>query len=219
MITDSQTIKPKIPPLSVEVKSWKINMDKIRLILTLITIAIIVIPIGGMLLAYQGNLLGLFVTPEIKQIADDFMGVDGGNNGDNGAGLEPPKLVGEPVYDEATGTFSVSFEYTNSFPFDITVNSLSGDIECAEHHFPLGTAILSEPASINKGETGLLTIVGSWTDDAISHFETAHGDEETVAVILAGFTVDISGIQLQLDPNQLGQSMEGMVVPNPAFQG
>jgi hypothetical protein len=216
VITDSQKIKPKIPPLSVKVKSWKINMDKIRMILTLVTIAIVVIPIVGMLLAYQGNLLGLFVTPEIKQIADDFMGGDGSNNG---SGLEPPKMVGEPVYDEATGTFSVSFEYTNALPFDITVNSLSGNIECAEHHFPLGNATLSESVSINKGETGLLTIVGSWTDDAISHFGTAHEDEETVAVILADFAVDISGIQLQLDPNQLEQNMEGMEVPNPAFQG
>ena len=47
-------------------------MDKIRLLLTLITIAIVVIPIVGMLLAYQGNLLGLFVPPEITEIGDDF---------------------------------------------------------------------------------------------------------------------------------------------------
>jgi hypothetical protein len=194
-------------------------MDKVRLILTLVTIAIVVIPIVGMLLAYQDNLLGLFVPPEINEIADDFMGGDGGNNGDNGSMLEPPQMVGEPEYDEATGAFSVSFEYTNSLPFDITVNSLSGNVECDEHHFPLGTATLSEPVSIDKGETGLLTIVGSWTEDAISHFGSAHGGEETVAVVLADFAVDISGIQIALDPNQMGQSMEGMEVPNPAYQG
>ena len=195
-------------------------MEKVRMVLTLVTIAIVVVPIVGMLLVYQGNLVGLFVPPEINQIADDFMdGGDGGNNGDNGPGLEPPKMVGDPVYDEATGTFSVSFEYTNTLPFDITVNSLTGNIECAEHHFTLGVASLSEPVSIAQDETELLTIVGSWTDDAISHFGTAHSNEQNVAVILSDFTVDISGIQLQLDPNQLGQSMEGMEVPNPAFQG
>ena len=193
-------------------------MDKVRLILTLVTIAIVVIPIVGMLLAYQGNLLGLFVPPEVNQIADDFMGGDGGN-GDGGPGLEPPKMVGEPVYDEATGTFSVSFEYTNTLPFDITVNELTGNVECEEHRFALGVASLSEPVSIAQDETGILTIVGSWTDDAMGHFESAHGNEQNVAVVLSDFTVDISGIQLELDPNQLGQSMEGMKVPNPAFQG
>ena len=58
-------------------------MDKVRLILTLVSIAIVVVPIVGVLLAYQGNLMGLFVPPEITQIADDFMdGGDGGGNGD-----------------------------------------------------------------------------------------------------------------------------------------
>jgi len=53
----------------------------------------------------------------------------------------------------------------------------------------------------------------------MNHFENAHGDEETVAVVLADFAVDFSGVQLELDPSQMGQSMEGMEVPNPAYQG
>ena len=109
-------------------------MDKVRLLLTLITIAIVVVPIVGMLLAYQGNLLGLFVPPELNEIADDFMGGDGAD----GSGLEPPAMVGEPQYDEATGTFSASFQFKNSFPLDITVKSLTGNIKCVEHRFLLG---------------------------------------------------------------------------------
>jgi len=184
-------------------------MDKIRLLLTVITIAIVVIPIVGMLLAYQDNLLGLFVPPEINDIADDFMGGDG----DNGSGLEPPRMVGEPEYDEATGTFSVSFEYTNSFPIDITINSLSGNIKCAEHHFTLGNASLSEAVSIDAGETGTLTVIGKWTDAAKSHFQNEHADEEFVDVVLADLAVDISGIQIQMDENEMGE----MQVPNPAL--
>jgi hypothetical protein len=210
VITDSQTIKPKNPHLSVKAGR---EMDKIRLILTLVTIAIVVVPIVGMLLAYQGNLLGLFVPPEINEIADDFMGGDG----NNGPGLEPPTMMGEPVYDEATHTFSVTFEYTNSFPIDITINSLSGNIECVEHHFHLGNASISEPVSIDAGETGTLTVVGAWTDEAINnHFPNEHADEQTVDVVLVDFAVDISGIQIQLDQSQMEQTMQ---VPNPAYQG
>jgi len=187
-------------------------MDKVQLLLTLITIAIIVVPIVGMLLAYQNNLLGLFIPPEINEIAEDLAG----GGGTNGAGLEPPTMVGEPEYDPATQTFSVSFQYKNTLPFNITIKSLSGNIECYEHGFPLGNASLSKPVSIDRGKTGTLTVLGTWTDEAISHFETAHKDEEFVDVVLVDFAVDISGIQLQLDQSQMEQKMQ---VPNPAYEG
>ena len=185
-------------------------MDKIRLLLTLITIAIVVVPIVGMLLAYQDNLLGLFVPPELNEIAEDLAG--GGNNG---SGLEPPTMVGEPEYDKTTGMFSVSFQFKNPFPLDITLKSLSGNIVCDEHRFSLGDANLREAVSIDVGETGTLTVVGAWTEEAISHFETAHGDEEFVDVVLADFAVDISGLQIQMNEGQMEQTMQ---VPNPAYE-
>jgi hypothetical protein len=187
-------------------------MDKIRLLLTVITIAIVVIPLVGMLLAYQNNLLGLFVPPQITEIADDLMG----GNGDGGSGLEPPTMVGEPQYDEASHTFAVTFQFKNSFPMNITVKSLTGSIECEEHRFPLGNASLSEPVSIDAGETGTMTVLGTWTEEAISHFGTAHGDEENVDVVLVNMAVDISGIQLKFDQSQMEQTMQ---VPNPAYKG
>ena len=144
---------------------------------------------------------------ELNDLADDLIG------GDDGPGLEPPTMVSEPEYDEATGTFSVSFQFKNSFPLDITIKSLSGNIECVEHGFPLGAANLSEPVGIPAGETGTLTVVGAWTDEAISHFRNFHGDEEFVDVVLADFAVDISGIQIGLDEGDMGQ----MQVPNPAY--
>jgi hypothetical protein len=187
-------------------------MNKIRLLLTLITIAIVVIPIVGTLLAYQGKLLGLFVPPEITEIADDLMGGDG----DNGSGLEPPTMVGDPQYDEASRTFAVTFEYKNSLPLNITIKSLTGNIECDAHRFPLGNASLSEPVSIDAGETGMLTVLGTWTEEANNHFQDEHADEEFVDVVLVDFAVDISGIQLQLDQSQMEQTMQ---VPNPAYEG
>lgn len=182
-------------------------MDKIRLILTVITIVIVVVPLVGTFLANQGNLLGLIVPPEMNDLADDLIG------GEDGPGLEPPTMVGEPRYDPVSRTFSVSFQYKNSFPLDMIIKSLTGNIECVEHHFPLGTANLSEPVSIDAGETGTLTVVGAWTDDAINHFRDFHGDEILVGVVLADFAVDISGIQIGMDEGQMGQ----MQVPNPAL--
>jgi hypothetical protein len=187
-------------------------MGKIRLLLTVITIVIVVVPLLGTLLAYQGNLLGMFVPPEMTEIADDLIG----GNGDNGGGLEPPKMVGEPQYDEASQTFAVTFEYKNRFPLNITVKSLTGNIACKEHEFPLGNASLSEPVSINAGDTGTLTVFGKWTDEAISHFQNEHANEENVEVMLVDFALDISGLRLELDPSQIGQ---GIQVPNPVYEG
>jgi len=184
-------------------------MDKVRLLLSLITIVIIVVPIVGMLLAYQDNLLGLFIPPEINEIADDLMGGDGLDEFE----LEP---VGQPQYDEASRTFSATFQFKNTFPIDVTIKSLSGNIKCKEHRFHLGNASLSEPVSIDKGETETMTVLGTWTEEAISHFHTKHAGEETVDVVLVDFAVDVSGIQIQLDQSQMEQSMQ---VPNPVYEG
>ena len=187
-------------------------MEKVRLLLTLVTIAIVVIPIVGMLLAYQSNLVGLFVPPEMTEMADGLMGGDGMD----GSGIEPPTMVGEPEYNPATRTFSISFQFENPFPMDITINSLTGNIECVEHGFHLGVASLGDSVSIDAGETGVLTVLGTWTEEAITHFETAHGDEELVDAVLLDLAVDISGLQLELGQGQMEQNIQ---VPNPKFMG
>jgi hypothetical protein len=212
LIPNSQIIKLKISVRCLSQEDGSVKMDKIRLLLTVITIAIVVIPIVGMLLAYQDNLLGLFVPPEIVETADALFG----GGGDNGSGMEPPTIVGEPEYDEESRTFSVTFQYINSLPIDVTIKSLTGNIECDKHRFPLGNTSLSKPVSIDAGETGTLTVVGTWTEEAISHFETAHKHEETVDVVLVDFVVDISGIKIELDQSQMEQTMQ---VPNPAYEG
>ena len=42
-------------------------MDKVRLILTVISIVIVVVPIVGVVLMYQNNLLGLFIPPQLNK--------------------------------------------------------------------------------------------------------------------------------------------------------
>ena len=175
-------------------------MNKMRLILTLITVAIVAIPIVGVLLANQGNLMGLFIPPEVNEMAEDLMG---------GGGPEAPALepVGEPQYDEASRTVTLTFQFKNTFPFDVTINSITGNVECAAHDFYLGVVMLDEPVSIDKDETKTLTLLGAWTEEAIGHFRTSHAGEETVDANLVGLTVDVKGIQFTMD-----QSIE---IPNP----
>jgi hypothetical protein len=182
-------------------------MDKIKLILTLITIVITVVPIVGVLLTNQGNLEGLFIPPEINEIADKFSAA-GGSDGPQ------VEKVGPAEYDPASRTIRQTLEFKNTFPLNITLKSLSSDVQCFEHGFDLGVSRIEEPVSIPMEETRTVTLLITWTEDAINHFSTEHPNEENVQVVLVNVGVDISGIQLKLDQNQMDQRME---IPNPAL--
>ena len=168
-------------------------MDKVRLILTVISIVIVAVPIVGVVLTNQGNLLGLLIPPQANQIISSLSN-SGGND------VKPPELVGEPQYDPASRTFTLSFNFKNPLPVDVTVKSMSGDIVCDVHPtVPLGKATLSNPVSMQAGETAIITVKGTWTDAAVSHFQTVavHKGEKTVTVDLVDLAVDASGIKIQ----------------------
>ena len=184
----------------IDQKNGETMLDKIRLILTVITIAISVVPVAAILLVYQNNLLGLIIPPELNEIADNLMS----SGGANGLELKP---VGPPQYDEASRTVTLTFQFKNTFPVDLSINSMSGNVECAAHSFPLGTVTLDKPVSIGVGETKTIIVLGTWTEEAIGHLQTAHTGEETIDANLVGLTVDVKGIQFQMN-----QSIE---IPNP----
>jgi len=187
-------------------------MDKIKLILTLITITITVVPLVGALLAYQGNLVGLFVPPEINEIADKFSGGGGNGGGSDGPQVEP---VGPPEIDPVSHTIRQSIAFKNPVPFDITLKSLSGDVQCVEHDADVGVASLEDSVSIPAGETRTAILVINM-EKGENHLKSLHATEENVEVTLVNVSVDISGIQLQLDQNQMDQRME---IPNFWYTG
>jgi hypothetical protein len=171
-------------------------MDKVRLILTVVSIVIIVVPIVGVVLMYQNNLLGLIIPPQINDIMDSLKG--GGNSG-GGNNSGNPQIVGEPQYNPASRTVTLTFQYTNPFSFSVTIKSMSGNILCHVDDFPLGNASLSKPVSMGAGETAMLTVQGTWTDAAINHFGSVHAGQKTVTVDLVDVAVDVSGVKIQTD--------------------
>jgi hypothetical protein len=154
-------------------------MNKMRLILTLITIAIVAGPLIGMLIAYQNDFTGL-VMPSLPE------------------NLETPTFV-ESQYDEASRTVSMTFSFKNPLDTDLTVNSMSANLECEAHNFPLGTAELDNPIKIRAGETKLVTISGTWTEEALEHFQDEHSGETSVDVELVDLSLDLKGMKIQTD--------------------
>ena len=198
--------KTENPPLDTESKDGSLRMDKMKLVLILITVAITVAPIAGILLMYQNNLVGLFVPPEINQITDKLSG------GDNGGGSDGPQveLVGLPEIDPVSYTIKQSIKVSNPVPFDITLKSLSGDVQCVEHGSNIGAASLEDSVSITAGETGTVTLVINM-EKGENHLKSLHATEENAEVTLVNVSADFSGIQLQLDQNMMDQRME---IPN-----
>jgi len=165
-------------------------MDKVRLILTLVSIAIVVGPIAVMLIAYQDNLSELLIPPEINEIADNLLSGGGGQ-------FEAPTQLNS-TYDAPSRTVTLTFQFKNPFSFPVTVNSMSGSMACDKHDdFPLGNATLKEPVSVGAGETATVTVLGTWTEEAVDHFQAAHAGEKKIIVELRNLAMDVSGIKIQ----------------------
>jgi LEA14-like dessication related protein len=169
-------------------------LDKVRLILTAITIAINVVPIAGVLLMNQNNLLGLVVPPEINTVINDVIVPDG----QLGESLGNVTFV-DSHYDNASRTVTLTFEVTNPLQFDIAVDSMSADVRCDEHDFPLGHAIINNPVAISAGETATIDVAGTWTQDAIKHFLTAHAGAQKIDVELTRISLTVNGVSIQTD--------------------
>lgn len=72
-------------------------------------------------------------------------------------------------------------------------------MECAADNFLLGNATLKQPVKLPVGETALITIVGTWTESAIDHFQNAHLGAENIDVNLVGLVVGLDGIMVQMN--------------------
>jgi hypothetical protein len=168
-------------------------MNKVRLALTLITVAITVGPVLGMVLAYQNDLPGLIIPDKINQIMQGL-----GNT--NPANIIQQGQAGTPdvQFDQSSRTFTATFPFKNPLPYDTTIDALSGPLECDEHQFVLGTVSLKNPVSMKAGETVTVAVQGTWTDAAVSHFQTAHQGEKSVKVSLAGASMTVGGMTIKI---------------------
>jgi hypothetical protein len=164
-------------------------MNKIRLSLTLITVAITVGPILGVVLAYQNNLPGLIIPDKIDQLMQGIGNLNPNN-------IIQPGQAGTPdvQFDPTSRTFTATFPFNYPLPVDVTVDSLSGTIQCDEHHFNLGEASLKNPVSMKAGQTVILTVQGTWTDAAVNHFQTAHQGEKSIKVSMVDATMKAGGM-------------------------
>jgi len=185
-------------------------MHALSVVLLLISIGTIVGPIGAVAIIYRDNLVQLVVPPQINNLINGNNNVmqdngnnnnnnDNGNNGNNnsgGGGLINPVFVGAQIISEARA-FTVTVNVTNSFSYDLTLNSINATVESSQDNYQLGTISLTTPVTILANQTSAVTVSGAWTQDAENYVLNNSGGATSIDVNLVNTTVDVNGIVIQ----------------------
>ena len=167
-------------------------MDKLHLVLTLLSIVIIVCPIAGAVYAYRDDLAGLVLSPELEILASgDFYA----------SRFQPPILQGQPNFDLSTNTYTFDFEFTNPLQNAISLENISADVVCKDHRDLLGCVLIDQPRSIAPDESAVIGASGCWTQAALDHFKASHSDPEDddINVAFKNLNVNIADVQVHID--------------------
>ena len=186
-----------------------VRMKKVKIFLTLLTIAIVVAPIAVEVLLYHDNLFGLIVPAQITDIINDD---GGGTSIGNGNGLdsllnsqfEMPQPVGEPQYDPATKTVAYTFSFTNPLPTAVEVDDVRAGIVSHNDGFFIGNMTIDEPLNLDPGQTANITALLILSDDAITYLQTKSETQSSINIDLTDLNVNLAGLQVQLDKQNVG---------------
>src|SRR5512139_3190984 len=132
-------------------------MQKVGLLLILISIVAVAGPVTALVVLHYDNPVEMIIPPDLEEIV--ATGVEGNQ------GMELPKYVGS-TYDAIARTVTARFNFTNPFEADLSVHSVAAAVECATHVSSLGPAALFSPVDVNEAETATIAVVFTWTQMA-----------------------------------------------------
>jgi hypothetical protein len=172
-------------------------MRLISVILFIISVGLIVGPVGAVVYTYREDLSGLVIPSQLKDLlqGDTSSFLNGANNdGDSFlGGLIEPVFVGSTV-DSQTRTFTMTVNITNNFTYDLTLNSLSADVKSTQDNYHLVTISLSKPVTMISGEASTVTVNGQWSQEAEALFLNNYSQELSIDVALDNIIIDLNGI-------------------------
>jgi hypothetical protein len=165
-------------------------MDKVKFALTMLSIAIVIVPIAGAVYIYRNNLEGLVLPPKFQNMINGA--ISGSKNPSSLANLQLPQAIGSPQYNPATGTFNYPFKVTNPLPTQIQLNQFSADVVSSNGTY-LGNVGI-QPITIASGANAIINVTGGLDQNTIN--QLASGGNLNVS--LANVTVNIGGVTVHL---------------------
>lgn len=182
-------------------------MEKVRIAITVLTIAIMVGPLLCMVFIYRDNLIGLVIPPQFggSKSNEEFFNLE--NLESIGSDIKPPELVGSQYFSE-NGSYALAFNFTNPIGEEISVDSFSAGVFSGDGTF-LGNISLGSALNIGPNASGLIDIAGSWSQEALDFF-SSHSNLDTIDVTFKNIDIAAAGLEFQLDelPSELLGSIE-----------
>ena len=188
----------------------------------ILSIAIIVVPLVAEVYAYQNNLEGLVVPPQIS----DLMNGGNSNNGRNGTAgsqssqlaqsvipnFQMPQAIGQPQYDPNTGAFSAPFNFTNPLNSQISIEQFSAEVVGANNAL-LGNVSIT-PVNVGPGQNAVITVTGNLSQEAVNQLEAQY-QSGNLNVSLKNVNVNLAGVSVHIDQiNDIGSILANDGVPN-----
>jgi hypothetical protein len=183
------------------------QMQVIGVLLLLLSVGLVVAPVGAVVYIYKDDLTGLVVPPEIKGaingdacfiLNDNMASIDGYGDGNDPSAVfnnfVTPTFVDANV-DKNTNTFSFRVNVTNPLNYDLTLNELSTEVQSIQGE-TLASVTLPHPFTIVSGESTIVQVDGTWTQ-AGDTFITDHWYDSSITIALANIFVDVNGIQVE----------------------
>ena len=182
-------------------------MQVVGVLLLLISVGLIVAPVGAVVYTYRDDLTGLVVPPEIQNamngdasfiLNDDVLSIDGyGDGNDPNTVLNnfvTPTFVDAQI-DQTKNTFTVRVNVTNPLNYDLTLNEMSTDVQSIEGQ-RLASVSIGQPIVMPGGKSTIIQVDGMWTQEGDT-FITNHWFDACVTIALANIVVDVNGVQVE----------------------
>ena len=194
-----------------------------KLALTILSVAIIVVPLVAEVFAYQDNLTGLIIPPQISDLMNGGNSNNSGNNGTQGSqssqlaksvipNFQMPQAIGQPQYDPATGAFSAPFNFTNPLSSQISIEQFSAEVVGADNSL-LGNVSIT-PVNVGPGQNTVITVTGNLSQEAVNQLESQY-QNGNLNVSLKNVNVNLAGVSVHLDQiNDIGSILaNGVPIP------
>jgi len=200
-----------------------VDMNTVKIALTLLTIAITVGPLVYVVFIYRDNLIGLVLPPQFANLGQNLgQNMSNGNSSGNplssqlnitGSNFQMPKLVSNPQYNPDTGEFSLSVNVTNPLTNELSIDQLSVQIQSKDNNALVGNISIPQPINIQPGESSIINVTGIMPQDMFNQISGQNtGNIDVNNIILKNLNVVVGGIKIhfdEIDPSSI-QSLGGL---------
>lgn len=178
-------------PLGLTIREGKVppSVKKTQLVLALVSIFIVVGPLGATLLVYRGNLRGVFTPSNVNKLTNILS---------SQGGLKMPNVINSWC-NLTSRTFCIIFNFTNPTATNLTVISSSANVADHSDGYPLGQISLANAVTVGANETMTSQMTGTLSEEAAMHVATAHSGESSFDVDLSNANINCAGVMLQIN--------------------